>query len=96
MIVNIENTHGGFTVSHYTEDGDLNFLKIPVPKALQFVWQKTSPNDKNKDKEWESWDGFPIKKVQTTKFDKYRIVEILEAIDPNITKPLWDYQVPKK
>jgi len=96
MIVNIENTHGSFTVSHYTEEGDLNFLKIPVPKALQFTWQKTSPNDKNKDKEWESWDGFPIKKVQTTKFDKYRIVEILEAIDPNITKPLWDYQVPKK
>ena len=96
MIVNIENTHGSFTVSHYTEEGDLNFLKIPVPKALQFTWQKTSANDKNKDKEWESWDGFPIKKVQTTKFDKYRIVEILEAIDPNITKPLWDYQVPKK
>ena len=67
MIVNIENTHGSFTVSHYTEEGDLNFLKIPVPKALQFTWQKTSANDKNKDKEWESWDGFPIKKVQTTK-----------------------------
>ena len=96
MIIDIENTGGGFKISHYTQEGDLKFLNITVPKALQFVWKKTSPSDKNKDKEWESWDGFPIKKASSAKFDKYRTVEILEALDPEITKPLWEYQVPKK
>ncbi len=88
MIINIENTGKGFTVSHYTEEGDVNMLDIPVPKHLNFVWQKTSENDRNKDKEWRSWDNFPVKKVSSGRFDKYRTVEILEAIDPEITKPL--------
>ena len=66
MIIDIENTGGGFKISHYTQEGDLKFLNITVPKALQFVWKKTSPSDKNKDKEWESWDGFPIKKASST------------------------------
>ena len=96
MIIDIENTGGGLTVSHYTEEGEVNMLKIPVPKSLQFVWQKTQDYDKAKDKEWLSWDGKPVKKVSSTKFDKYRVVEILEAVDPEITKPLWDYQTPKK
>lgn len=96
MIIDIENTKWGLTVSHYTEEGEVNMLKIPVPRELQFVWQKTQDYDKSKDKEWLSWDGKPVKKVVSNKFDKYRVVEILEAIDPEITKPLWDYQIPKK
>ena len=96
MIIDIENTGNGLSVSHYTEEGEVNLLKIQVPKHLQFVWQKTSENDRSKDKEWRSWDNFPVKKVSSSKFDKYRVVEILEAIDPQITKPLWDYQTPKK
>ena len=51
MIIDIENTGGGLIVSHYTEEGEVNMLKIPVPKALQFVWQKTQDYDKAKDKE---------------------------------------------
>jgi len=96
MIINIENTGKGLTVSHYTEEGEVNMLDIAVPKHLNFVWQKTTENDKNKDKEWRSWDNFPVRKSPSSRFDKYRTVEILEAIDPDITKPLWEYQTPKK
>jgi DNA polymerase elongation subunit (family B) len=96
MIIDIENSGTSLVVSHYTEEGDVNLLKLQVPKALQFVWQKTSASDRSRDPEWTSWDGFPVKKSSTYKFDKYRIVEILEALDPELTKPLWDYQTPKK
>ena len=41
MIINIENTVKGLTVSHYTEEGEVNMLDIAVPKHLNFVWQKT-------------------------------------------------------
>ena len=40
MIINIENTGKGLTVSHYTEEGEVNMLDIAVPKHLNFVWQK--------------------------------------------------------
>lgn len=96
MIIDIENTGSSLVVSHYTEEGEVNLLNINVPKAQQFVWKKTDERDKAKDPEWRSWNGLPIKKQMTHKFDKYRIVEILENIDPEITKPLWDYQTPKK
>ena len=97
MIIDIENIGGGsLKVSHYTEEGEVNLLKISVPKSQQFVWRRTHDRDTEKDKEWTAWDKSPIKKQATTRFDKYRITEILEGIDPNITKPLWDYQTPKK
>src|SRR5690554_1205145 len=97
MIIDIENSRESLIVSHYTEEGDVNLLKIKIPKHLQFVWKKTSPSDKQKDPEWLSWDGHPVKKVpETWRFDKYRVVEILESIDPQITKPLWEDQTPKK
>lgn len=96
MIIDIENTNSGLLVSHFTEEGEVNLLNIPIPKSQQFVWKKTTASDKQRDKEWTSWDGHPVKKLASSRFDKYRITEILENIDPEITKPLWDYQTPKK
>lgn len=96
MIIDIENTGQDLRISHYTEEGEVNYLKIQVPKSQQFVWKKTTASDKNRDKEWMTWDGFPVKKSSTHDFDRYRITEILETMDPETTKPLWDYQTPKK
>jgi len=96
MIINIENKGTFLNISHYTNEGKINLLKIPVPKSEQYVWVKTDLSDKMKDKEWLSWDGYPVKKVHSLKYDKYRIVEMLENFDPEITKPLWEYQTPKK
>lgn len=96
MIIDIENKSGSLLVSHYTEEGEVNLLNIEIPKQHKFIWKKTHENDKSKDSEWTSWDGCPIKKQYSNNFDKYRITEILENIDPKVTKPLWDYQTPKK
>jgi DNA polymerase elongation subunit (family B) len=96
MIIDIETAGSNLIVSHYTKDGDVDYLKLQVPKSQQFAWQKTSASDKSRDKEWLSWDGSPIKKVQTYKLDRYRVTEILESFDKEITKCLWEYQTPKK
>jgi DNA polymerase elongation subunit (family B) len=96
MIIDIESSGSSLSVSHYTEEGEVNILKLQIPKSQQFVWQKTSPSDKNRDKEWLCWDGSAVKKHSTYKLDKHRITEILESFDPVVTKPLWDYQIPKK
>ena len=96
MIIDIESSGSSLSVSHYTEEGEVNILKLQIPKSQQFVWQKTSPSDKNRDKEWLCWDGSAVKKHSTYKLDKHRITEILESFDTDVTKPLWDYQIPKK
>lgn len=96
MIIDIQTEGPALTISHYTEEGEVNLLKLDVPKAQQFVWEKTTASDKTRDKEWTSWDGHPVKKSHTTKLNKYRITEILQNLDPEVTKPLWEYQTPKK
>ena len=96
MIIDIENLGTSLKVSHYNDEGDLEFLNLDIPKSQRFVWRKTYEGDKGKDQVWKSWDGLPVKKSMGERFDKYRIVEILESFDKNITKPLWETQVPKK
>jgi len=96
MIIDIENQGKSLRVSHFNKDGDLAFLIVPIPEEERFVWEKCSPSNSAKDKEWKTWLGEPVKKVKTERYDKYRIAQILEEAPKEITAPLWEYQSPKK
>lgn len=96
MIIDIENLGENLRVSHYTEEGDLAYLDLKVPQVERYVWRKCSATDRSREKGWASWDGFPVKKQSTLKYDKYRLVELLESFDKEKSKPLWDTQTPKK
>jgi DNA polymerase elongation subunit (family B) len=96
MIIDIENQGTQLRVSHFTPDGDLDFLNVPIPESERFVWEKCSPSNPNKDKEWKTWTGDSVRKVKTEKYDKYRIAQILEEAPKELTAPLWEFQNPKK
>lgn len=96
MIIDIENKGTYLKISTFSEDGDLKFIEIPVPEEERFVWQKCSPSDRMKSAEWKTWDNITIRKAKTQKYDKYRMVQIINEADPELTKPLWEYQNPKK
>lgn len=96
MIVDIENKGTHLKVSTFSKDGDLVFIQVPIPEAERFVWAKCLANDRSRETDWKNWDGSPVKKSKTQKYDKYRIVQLLEEADPELTKPFWDFQTPKK
>ena len=96
MIIDIENLGESLKVSHFTEEGELAFLNLPILDRDRYVWRRASHGDRGVIKGWTSWDKHPVKIQKTQKYDKYRITEILENYDKKITKPLWEYQVPKK
>jgi DNA polymerase elongation subunit (family B) len=96
MIIDVENCGEFLRASHFTEEGVVGFIDVPVPEEERFVWQKCSANDRERDPEWKTWKGEPIKKVRTQKYDKYRIAQILDESDREITSPLWEYQEPRK
>jgi DNA polymerase elongation subunit (family B) len=96
MIVDIENQGKNLRVSHFTPEGDLAFLIVPIPEEERFVWEKCSPSNPARDKEWKTWTGDPVRKVKTEKYDKYRIAQILEEAPRELTAPLWEFQTPKK
>jgi len=96
MIVDIENKGEYLKVSHFTEEGDLGFLNVPIPEEERFVWEKCSPSNSSRDKEWKTWTGESVRKAKTQRYDKYRMAQILIEADPELTAPLWVYQNPKK
>lgn len=96
MIIDIENKGKFLRISHFSEEGDLKFLDLPIPESERFVWERCSQANSLRDKEWTCWQGMPIRKVKSEKYDKYRIAQILEEAPREITKPLWDFQTPKK
>lgn len=96
MLVNIENKGTYLHVSHFSEEGKIEFTDVPINSSDQFVWEKCSPRDTRKSTEFETWDKKPIKKIKTQRYDKYRTVELLMGADEELTKPFWDFQNPNK
>jgi DNA polymerase elongation subunit (family B) len=96
MIVDIENKGEYLKVSTFSEEGDLIFVNVPIPEDQRFVWEKTRHGDRKADPEWKTWDGHPVKRVYTDRYDKYRMAQMLIEADSEITKPLWEFQNPKK
>jgi len=96
MITDIENKGTYLRVSSFSEEGDRIFIQIPIPEEERFIWEVCSQSDRRRDPEWKTWNGFPIRKVPTQRYDKYRMVQMLNEADPELTKPLWEYQTPKK
>ena len=96
MIIDIENKGSYLKVSHFTEEGELAFLEVPIKEEDRFVWEKCGPNDPKRDKEWTNWLGEPVKKLKTERYDKYRMAQILIESPEELTKPLWEYQTPRK
>jgi len=96
MIVNIENKGTYLHVSHFDEEGRIDYANIPVGEEDRFVWEKCALANRARDKEVTTWDHKPVRKVKTQRYDKYRIVELLKKADPKITKPLWEFQTPNK
>jgi len=96
MIVDIENKGTYLNVSTFSEEGDLVYVHVPVPENERYVWEKCSPSDRNRDPDWKCWDGSPVKRTKSQKYDKYRMIQILENADKELTKPLWEFQTPKK
>ena len=94
MIIDIENKGTYLRVSHFGPEGDLSFLEVPVPEDQRFNWEKCSPHDPKRDKEWTNWMGEPVKKIKTDRYDKYRMAQLLIEAPDELTKPLWEFQNP--
>ena len=96
MIIDIENKGSYLKVSHFNEEGELAFMEVPIKEEDRFIWEKCSPHDPKRDKEWTNWMGEAVKKTKTQKYNKYRMAQILIDSPEELTKPLWEYQTPRK
>jgi DNA polymerase elongation subunit (family B) len=96
MIIDIENKGSYLKVSHFSPEGDIAYLNVDIPEDQRFNWEICGKNDPKKDPLWKNWKGEHVKKVKTERYDKYRMAQILLESPGELTKPLWEFQTPKK
>lgn len=96
MILDIENRGDHLNISYFDKEGNIAFKEIKIAKKDQFVWKICDPLHKAKDPTYTSWDKKPIRKSSSDKLNKYRIEEILLKTDPEETKEMYEFNIPKK
>lgn len=101
MIIDTEINRGnnghlkGLKVSYYNKEGDVAFAELPLNQSRDgYVWEYCNPNDKAHEK-FLSWDEKPVKRVSTSRINKYRIEEIIMERADEIPE-IFEYNIPKK
>lgn len=85
-------------ISYFNKEGDVSFLDIPLDKEKDgFVWDECSPMEPHThNKKYRTWDNKPVRRVGTTRLNKYRIEEILATKTDEELAPLLEFNIPKK
>ena len=103
MILDIEQKEHELTCSYFNKEGIVEYVRVPILPEDRFNWEYCANDDKQKDQVFTSWDLKPVKKVKLSKSDdytrsrlsKYRVEELLLKY-PDITKPLTEFNTPRK
>jgi DNA polymerase elongation subunit (family B) len=102
MILDIEQKPHELTCSYFNKEGAIEYVRIPIVKEDRFNWDNCLESDKDKDKEFTSWDGKSVKKNfnnqkghRKFKLTKYRIEELLQKYS-DIAAPLREFNMPRK
>jgi len=104
MIVDVEVRRNGdprwgklnsLNISHFDKNGNTKFIELPLSFKEGYVWEYAQGRLDKADDVMQSWDGKPVKKVKTSKINKYTIEEILYRRKNEIL-PALEFNEPKK
>jgi DNA polymerase elongation subunit (family B) len=92
MIINIEQKAGKLIISYVKKDGALGFSQLNIPPNQQYIYTYAQKNKGIPG--LLSWDFKPIRKTPTTFLNKYRIQEFFIDAGEEITKHLFEANMP--
>lgn len=94
MILDFEYKKNQILISEIDENGDIKLNYYPWSNPMKYT--VCSSTDPHKDPKYTTWDGKNVKKVSTTKPNRFSIYEYLDRnIDESIRERLFKYQEPK-
>lgn len=65
------------------------------PWEYPFKYEICDHNDQEREQDYHSWDGKPIKKAYGTHPDRYSIYEFLDALPKHETQDIFEFYLPK-
>jgi DNA polymerase elongation subunit (family B) len=93
-MIDVEQLDHRLVISHFTENGSIDFKEIEVPESEMFEWEHATQL-KHVHPGWESWNGKKIKKRKSRFLSRYRIEEFLFGLDESVTHGLYEGNMPK-
>ena len=102
MIVDVEVRRNGengrlrdLNISYYNKQGDLAFKQLPLDADDAYIWEYANGMLDKPEPGFVSWDNKPVKKIMTSKINKYTIEEILMKKRDQVPE-IFEFNVPKK
>ena len=94
MYVDLEIIKNNVILSYYDKFGDTKFKKFEISEMYE--WETVDDSrDQNINKKYKNFDGQPVKRIQTNKFNKFGIVEFLRNIPKEDQEDIFSLSLPK-
>jgi DNA polymerase elongation subunit (family B) len=91
MIVDIEQLPDRFRISYFDKEGEIAFKEVSIPKSEKFKWELAL--GERKDGIYKTWDGKPVKKVQSFWLGRYRTEEFLTGLG-DMLSDIYEFNLP--
>jgi len=101
MILDIETklNYGNLeclNISYFDRNGEVAYKRLPLDPATDgYVWEYAQGRLDRSDQQYVSWDNRPVRRVKTSKINKYTIEEILSRRSDELGEVL-EFNIPNK
>lgn len=93
MLLDIEQKDQEVIVSYYDNKGEVSFKRYPVDKFEN--WVVTNDNDSYKDKVYQNWDGRPIKRKRSKRYNKFSLLYFMDSLPKKDQEEIFAFNVPR-
>ena len=92
MLLDIQQTDGTVTISHYNDEGKTAYKTYKLDNMTN--WSTCDANSKQADKTFKNWDGRGVKKSRGRTLNKFSMTYFLENLPKEDDEEIFSYNFP--
>lgn len=93
MLLDIEQRDQEVIVSYYDTKGEVSFKRYHVDKFEN--WVVTNDNDSYKDQVYQNWDGRPVKRKRSKRYNKFSLLYFMDSLPKKDQEEIFAFNVPR-
>jgi DNA polymerase elongation subunit (family B) len=93
LLLDIEQRDQEVIVSYYDTKGEVSFKRYHVDKFEN--WVVTNDNDSYKDQVYQNWDGRPVKRKRSKRYNKFSLLYFMDSLPKKDQEEIFAFNVPR-
>jgi len=93
LLLDIEQRDQEVIVSYYDTKGEVSFKRYHVDKFEN--WVVTNDNDSYKDQVYQNWDGRPVKRKRSKRYNKFSLLYFMDSLSKKDQEEIFAFNVPR-